>query len=308
MSYHVPVMVQEVVEGLIADISGTYLDATAGGGGHSQALLGALGAEGRLIAVDRDWEAVETARKRLAPDPRAEVWRGSFAELGELMRQREVRSLLGALFDLGVSSHQIDEPGRGFSYQEDGPLDMRMNPEEGQTAAELVAASSEEELADLIKRYGEERQARRVARSICWHRDQEALETTQALRRAIAATRPQILNKTLARVFQALRIAVNDELGQLQNGLEAVAAALDSGGRLVVIAYHSLEDRLVKRHFEKLIRGCICPPRIPVCICGLVPTFKKVGRKPLRAGEAEVRDNSRARSAVLRIYEKIEAD
>ena len=307
MDYHIPVMVAEVVTGLVADPNGAYVDATAGGGGHSWALLQALSPKGRLLAVDRDREAVAAARTRLAADTRAVVRRGRFADLSELLAQEGIGPLSGVLFDLGVSSHQIDAPARGFSYQADGPLDMRMDAEVGPTAAELIAGYSETELAELIARYGEERAARRIARSICRQQRIAPLTSTQALRQAVAATRPQMLNKTLARVFQALRIAVNDELGQLQAGLAAVEARLKPGGRLAVVAYHSLEDRLVKQHLAVLIRGCICPPRGPVCTCGRKPSFKRVGHKLQRASAAEVKQNTRARSAVLRIYEKIEA-
>ena len=306
MEYHIPVMVEEVVAGLVADLDGAYVDATAGGGGHSWALLQALGPKGRLLAVDRDREAVAATRARLAADTRAVVRRGRFAELSELLAQEGIGPLSGVLFDLGVSSRQIDASARGFSYQADGPLDMRMEAEVGPTAAELIAASSEDELAELIARYGEERGARRIARSICRQQQIEPLTTTQALRQAVAATRPQMLNKTLARVFQALRIAVNDELGQLQTGLVAMEQALKPGGRLAVLAYHSLEDRLVKQHLAALIRGCICPPRVPVCTCGRKPSFRRVSHKLQRASEAEVKQNTRARSAILRIYEKIE--
>ena len=299
-------MVEEVVAGLVADPDGAYVDATAGGGGHSWALLQALGPKGRLLAADRDREAIAVARARLAADTRAVVRRGRFAELSELLEQEGIGPLSGVLFDLGVSSHQIDASVRGFSYQADGPLDMRMDAEVGPTAAELIAACSEAELASLIARYGEERAARRIARSICRQQQLTPLTTTQALRQAIAATRPQILNKTLARVFQALRIAVNDELEQLQAGLAAVETELKPGGRLAVLAYHSLEDRLVKQHLAALMRGCICPPRVPVCTCGRKPSFKRVSHKLQRAGEAEVKQNTRARSAVLRIYEKTE--
>jgi 16S rRNA (cytosine1402-N4)-methyltransferase len=306
MAYHIPVMVEEMVAGLVADPDGAYVDATAGGGGHSWALLQALGPKGRLLAVDRDREAIAVARARLAADTRAVVRRGRFAELSQLLVQEGIGPLSGVLFDLGVSSHQIDAPVRGFSYQADGPLDMRMDAEVGPTAAELIAACSEAELASLIARYGEERAARRIARSICRQQQFAPLTTTQALRQAVAATRPQILNKTLARVFQALRIAVNDELEQLQAGLAAVETELKPGGRLAVLAYHSLEDRLVKQHLAALMRGCICPPRVPVCTCGRKPSFKRVSHKLQRAGEAEVKQNTRARSAVLRIYEKTE--
>ncbi len=305
MDYHIPVMVAEVVAGLVADPDGAYVDATVGGGGHSWALLQALGPKGRLLAVDRDREAVAAARARLAADTRVVVRQGCFAELSELLAQEGIGPLSGVLFDLGVSSHQIDVPARGFSYQADGPLDMRMDAEVGPTAAELIAACSEAEIAELIARYGEERAARRIARSICQQR-LAPLTTTQALRQAVAATRPQMLNKTLARVFQALRIAVNDELGQLQAGLAAVETELKPGGRLAVVAYHSLEDRLVKQHLATLMRGCICPPRVPVCTCGRQPSFKRVGHKLQKASEAEVKQNTRARSAILRIYAKTE--
>ena len=300
-------MVAEVIAGLVADPDGAYVDATAGGGGHSWALLQVLGPKGRLLAVDRDREAVAAARARLAADARAIVRQGRFAELSELLAQERIGPLSGILFDLGVSSHQIDAPARGFSYQADGPLDMRMDAEVGPTAAELIAGCSEAELAELIAHYGEERAARRIAHSIYRQQRLEPLTTTQALRQAVAATRPQLLNKTLARVFQALRIAVNDELGQLQAGLTAAEAVLKPGGRLVVLAYHSLEDRLVKQHCAALVRGCICPPRVPICACGRKPSFKRVEYKLQRASEAEVKQNTRARSAILRIYEKIEA-
>ena len=306
MAYHVPVMVEEVVAGLVADPDGAYVDATVGGGGHSWALLQALSPKGRLLAVDRDREAVAAARARLAADTRVVVRQGHFAELSELLAQEGIGPLSGVLFDLGVSSHQIDASARGFSYQADGPLDMRMDAEVGPTAAELIAACSEAELAELIARYGEERAARRIARSICQQQRLAPLTTTQALRQVVAATRPRMLNKTLARVFQALRIAVNDELGQLQAGLAAVETELKPGGRLAVMAYHSLEDRLVKQHLATLMRGCICPPRVPVCICGRKPSFKRVGHKLQKASEAEVKRNTRARSAILRIYAKTE--
>ena len=308
MEYHVPVMVEEVVAGLVVDPSGQYMDATAGGGGHSMAILQRLGPAGRLMAVDRDLEAVKVVRAKLVTDTRASVYHGTFAELGALALREALGPFCGVLFDLGVSSHQIDEPERGFSYREDGPLDMRMDGAVSRTAAEWVAESGERELAELIARYGEERQARRIARAICHQRKIEPLRTTGDLRRAVADTRPQMLNKTLARVFQALRIAVNDELGQLQEALQLTPPLLAPGGRLAVIAYHSLEDRLVKQSMAELEQGCVCPPRMPVCICGRQPSFRKVGRKAQKATVSEVGQNSRARSAVLRLYEKLEVD
>ena len=306
MSFHVPIMVQEVLQGLVVDPGGIYLDATAGGGGHSRAILQALNPEGYLIAVDRDMEAVAAARQALADYAgRFEVVHGSFAELPQLLAAREVQGVQGVLFDLGVSSHQVDEASRGFSYQEDGPLDMRMDPGREISAAELVARATEGELAQLIKQYGEERRARQIARSICRVRQRQGLETTADLRKAVEATRPRHLPKTLARVFQAFRIAVNDELEQLEKGLEAVSEILVPGGRAAVIAYHSLEDRLVKTRFAELVRGCICPPDLPVCACGRKPRFRSVLRKAQRASPDEVRINRRARSAILRVCEKI---
>jgi 16S rRNA (cytosine1402-N4)-methyltransferase len=308
MDFHVPVMVKQVVEGLATDPEGVYLDATAGGGGHSQALLEVLGEGGRLIALDRDPEAIQAVRERLGQDERVEVWQGCFAELETLLRQHGVEKLQGVLFDLGLSSHQIDEPGRGFSYRQDGPLDMRMDPTGGPTAEELIAQASEAELGRLIRECGEERQARQIARSICQWRRQQPLRRTADLRQAVLATRPQMPNKTLARVFQALRMAVNGELRQLEAGLDAACAALAPGGRLAVIAYHSLEDRLVKARLAPLMRGCRCPPRAPLCTCGGKPTFSKVLSRPRRPEAAEVQNNSRARSARLRLYERIEVN
>ena len=305
MHFHLPVMVEEVVTGLVADPRGAYLDATAGGGGHSRAILQTLEPEGRLVAVDRDREAVQETRQALAEfGDRAVVLQGSFGELRQVLEAAQVPHLHGALFDLGVSSHQIDEGGRGFSYQQEGPLDMRMDRQAGASAAAVIAGAAEEELARWIKEYGEERQARRIARSICQVRER-GMQTTADLREAVERTRPSHLPKTLARVFQALRITVNDELGQLEQGLGAAEERLVRGGRMAVIAYHSLEDRLVKRRFAERLRGCSCPPAIPVCVCGRQPSFRAVYRKPRRASPDEVRANRRARSAVLRVYERL---
>jgi 16S rRNA (cytosine1402-N4)-methyltransferase len=307
MVFHVPVMVDEVVRGLVVDPEGIYLDATVGGGGHSRAILAGLRGRGRLIAVDRDSEAVREAEKCLkAWGGKALVMRGTFASLKELLTRQGVESLHGVLFDLGVSSHQIDQPDRGFSFREDGPLDMRMDPDQGIPASSWIIQNlSEEALAQVIEKYGEERQSRRIARSICRLFEERGMATTADLRRAVELTRPRMVNKTLARVFQALRIAVNDELGQLEEGLNAAIELLLPGGRLAVIAYHSLEDRAVKTKLNELVRGCVCPPKVPVCVCGRRPTFKKVQRRPLRARADEVRRNRRARSAVLRTYEKL---
>ena len=243
MVFHVPVMAEEVVAGLVGDPQGTYVDATAGGGGHSQVMLRELGSQGRLVAIDRDPEAVARVREDLQ-DERLAVVCGRFGELRQILAEQGVSEMDGVLFDLGVSSHQIDQASRGFSYQQEGPLDMRMELGVGMSAAELIEQSSAEDLSRLLAEYGEERQARRIARAIC---QAPSMRTTAELRKAVESTRPKHLPKTLARVFQALRIAVNGELDQLERGLEMGIGMLRPGGRLGVIAYHSLEDRLVKR-------------------------------------------------------------
>ncbi len=306
MSYHVPVLCNAVVEYLAIEPGGIYLDATAGGGGHSAALLHALDSGATVWVVDRDADAIEQATRTLAGDERARVRRASFAELGALLEAEGVCNLSGVLFDLGVSSHQIDAAHRGFSYRSAGPLDMRMDSTQGRTAADIIGAASEKELLQIVRDFGEERRAGAVAKSIVRMRSGAPLQTTDDLRRAVENTRPQMLNKTLARVFQAFRIAVNGELDQLSDGLAAVAGRLAVGGRLAVIAYHSLEDRLVKQGLAERMRGCICPPRMPVCACGRKPEFAKVDRGRIKPSADEIANNSRARSAVLRVFEKIE--
>ena len=309
MAYHVPVMVEEVVTGLVTDPSGVYVDATAGGGGHAEALLRALGERGHLLACDRDAAAVNEAGRRLDPyRGRATFLQCAFSSLtrsaAPLLDRLERSGVEGVLFDLGVSSHQIDEPGRGFSYHQDGPLDMRMDRGEGEPAEQLLARIREADLVELIRRYGEERQAGRIARAICRSRDEGRMETTAHLARAIETTGPQRPTKTLARVFQALRIAVNDELAELEKGIEAAIDLLMPDGRLAVIAYHSLEDRIVKRRMGELVKGCICPPDLPACACGLRPTFRRIGPGRRPAAE-ELAANPRSRSATLRLFEKI---
>lgn len=293
-------MVAEVVAGLVGDPQGTYVDATAGGGGHSRAILKELGPQGRLVAIDRDPEAVAQVRGELE-DARVAVVCGRFGELVQILARQGVGEVDGVLFDLGVSSHQIDLASRGFSYQQEGPLDMRMEPGVGLSAAELIVQSGPDELARVLGEYGEERQARRIARAIC---QAPSMRTTGELRRAVESVRPRHLPKTLARVFQALRIAVNGELDQLARGLEAAIALLRPEGRLGVIAYHSLEDRLVKQTFAPLVKACTCPPQIVLCVCGGKARFKKVATQTKRASAAELGHNRRARSASLRLFEK----
>lgn len=302
-------MVESVVANLVGDPSGLFLDATAGGGGHVRAILDKLEPDGRVIALDKDIDAINhLGQLRQSFGDCLEIVHGDFADIGRMVSEREgERPLAGALFDLGVSSHQIDTATRGFSYHQDGPLDMRMDCSSGVPAAQLLARVSEADLVGLIKQYGEERSARRIARSICRRRDAgEGMATTGQLRGAVAATGPKHLTKTLARVFQALRIAVNGELQRLSDGLDGVISALAPGGRLAVISYHSLEDRLVKVKLAELMKGCICPPRLTICACGRRPQFRSLSRKPIQAEESEVASNRRGRSARLRVYEKLD--
>ena len=299
-------MVSEVVTGLVNDHAGVYVDATAGGGGHSRAILKRLAPAGRLIAIDRDPEAIARLHQ-IAREfgSRMAIRHGNFRDLPVLVEEAaEATAVSGILFDLGVSSHQIDEPGRGFSYRSNGLLDMRMDSSAGIPAVDLLAKVSETDLGDLIRRYGEERLARRIARAICNRRDRDGMRSTADLRAAVESTHPQMPNKTLARVFQALRIAVNDELKALESALGSAMEILKRKGRLAVISYHSLEDRLVKSALAPALKGCTCPPRLPVCGCGGRPSFRTVHRRRT-ATPAETAANPRARSAGLRIFEKM---
>lgn len=288
------------------------VDGTLGDGGHAEAWLERSGPDGRLLGLDRDREALAEAARRLAPfGERVELVHASFRELAAVLAARGIERVDAILLDLGVSSHQLDEPRRGFRFGETGgaktPLDMRMDPSTSPSAAELLAAASESELADFFARYGELPGARRLARAIVAARADAPIRTASDLLRVIEAAgvgrgrrhHPATL------VFQALRIAVNDELAALDEVLEAAPKLLAAGGRLCVIAYHSLEDRIVKRKLQQLERGCICPPKAPVCTCGRRPSLRRLQRRPIRPSSAEVARNPRARSARLRGAERL---
>jgi 16S rRNA (cytosine1402-N4)-methyltransferase len=306
--YHVPVMLEEVLSLLAVTPGGTYLDCTLGGGGHARAVLDALGPSGRLVGLDRDADALAAAGY-LAPDPRVSLAAGGYDHLDQVLRELGIGAVDGVLFDLGVSSHQLDEPGRGFSYHADGPLDMRMDQGGELTAARLLASASEEELAHILWTYGEERFSRRIAAAVVRAREREPLTTTGRLVEVIRGALPAGVGLAgphpARRTFQALRIAVNDELGRLPRGLAAAVAALAPGGRVVVIAYHSLEDRIVKQYFARLARSCVCPPGLPVCRCGHRPSLRLVTKKPVTPGFREVQMNPRSRAAKLRAAEKL---
>ncbi len=290
---------------------GVYLDGTLGGGGHTEAILQATEPDGKVIGLDQDDEALAAASQRLKPfGERFCPIRANFAEMEQVLAAEGIAGLDGVLLDIGVSSHQLDEPDRGFSYMQDGPLDMRMDRRGGQTAADLVAELSESELANLIYRYGEEKFSRRIARRIVEQRAQTPIESTKQLAELISAAIPAAQRRKekqhpAKRTFQALRIAVNDELGVLERGLVAAFASLKSGGRLSVITFHSLEDRIVKNYFAGLAKGCECPPEFPVCVCGKQPQALLITRHPQTATEDELQSNPRARSAKLRTVEKL---
>ncbi|RMF24582.1 MAG: 16S rRNA (cytosine(1402)-N(4))-methyltransferase RsmH [Deltaproteobacteria bacterium] len=309
--WHEPVLAAEVVELLRPRAGGRYVDATVGDGGHAEKILEASAPGGRLLACDRDPEALERAASRLAGfGDRVELAQATFDDLPHLLAERGWRDGAdGILLDLGVSSRQLDEARRGFSFSADGPLDMRMNPAEGASAADLLRELSERELAELLRRYGEERAARRIAREICRARRQAPITRTRELREAVvrAGVRGRPGHDPATRTFQALRIAVNDELGQLERFLARGWSLLRPGGRLAILSYHSLEDRLVKRAFAEWAADCVCPPEQPVCTCSKRAEVRLVTRRKRKPSPAEVERNPRARSAGLRVVERLGA-
>ncbi len=302
---HRPVLVDEAMEALNIQPAGVYIDATFGRGGHSQALLARLGPEGRLIALDRDPEAVRAARA--VQDPRLEAVHSRFSRLAEAARVRGVERVDGVLFDLGVSSPQLEDAARGFSFRLEGPLDMRMDPGEGMSAGQWLAQATEREIGEVVKRYGEERFAKQIARAIVAARARQPITTTRQLAAIVAqAVRTREPGQDPAtRTFQALRIFINQELEELPLGLAQALELLKPGGRLVVISFHSLEDRIVKRFLQAAARPAGVPARLPLRADELpAPRARIVGR-PVRPGPAEVAANPRARSAILRTAERL---
>ena len=310
--HHRPVLLAECLKGLNIRPQGTYLDGTLGGGGHSSQILKALGEGGRLYGIDRDPQALSAAIARIR-DQRFTPVRGNFHDARALLNQLGVQALDGALLDLGVSSHQLDARERGFSYHDDGPLDMRMDPEQPLSAKEIVNTWDAADISRVLREYGEEKWAVQIARVLCDRRRERPIETSVQLVDIIDAAVPRKVrardgSHPARRTFQALRIAVNDELEPLGEALNDLAALLAPGGRLCVIAFHSLEDRIVKNTFRSLADPCTCPRSLPVCVCGRRPTVRLITRKPITAGADELAENPRARSATLRILEKLEAD
>lgn len=305
---HISVLLHETVDSLNVRPDGIYVDGTAGGAGHSKEIAKRLDPEkgGRLIALDRDPEAVAAASERLAGLP-AEAVHADFADMRRVLSERGIEKVQGIMLDLGVSSHQLDVAERGFSYHSDAPLDMRMSGE-GISAKDIVNEYSYESLRTILYDYGEEKFAPAIAKNIIKAREIQPIETTLQLAEIVKASVPQRVRREknpCKKTFQAIRIEVNDELGQLDSALDTAFDLLDKGGRLAVITFHSLEDRMVKRRFAQFVQGCTCPPEFPQCVCGKTPDGRLVFRKPVTACEEELAVNNRSRSAKLRVIEKI---
>ena len=304
--FHKSVMLNECIEMLDVKSDGIYVDGTVGGAGHSTEIAKRLGENGRLIAFDRDPDAIAAATERLA-GYNATVVKSNFSQMKDVLNEMNIEEVDGILLDLGVSSHQLDKGERGFSYHADAALDMRMS-QEGISAADIVNTYSKDELAKILFEYGEEKFAWRIAEGIINARSVKPLETTGELADIVKESVPAKVRREknpCKKTFQAIRIAVNGELDHLSQGLDAAFELLKPGGRIAVITFHSLEDRMVKQKFAALCRGCICNPDFPQCICGRTPKAKLVNRKPIEAGREELEENNRSRSARLRVLERI---
>jgi len=305
--HHIPVMPEEAVAALNIKPDGVYVDGTAGGGGHSIEIAKRLQC-GRLICIDKDPQAVAAASERLREHPQVRVTQGDFADLPDILDRMKIGGADGILLDLGISSHQVDVPERGFSYHQDGPLDMRMAAD-GKSAADLLMVLPERELADIFRKYGEEKFSGRIAKKIVSERSNKPIETTLELVDIIRGSIPAAARREgghpAKRVFQALRIAVNGELESLRVCLDAAFDRLNPGGRFAVISFHSLEDRMVKQAFAQYAKGCACPPDFPICVCAKKPRGRLIGKKPQTASGKELEQNSRSASAKLRVIEKL---
>ncbi len=306
-SPHIPIMVDAVVSHLITDPNGIYLDGTLGFGGHAEAILSKLTPSGQYIGLDADPYALEFSKKRLSVHQALlTLHHVNYRDFPEVLTSMGVPQVTGLFFDIGFSSYQIDSRDRGFSFQYDAPLDMRFNPHQSLSAKELLNSSSENEIGVIIKEFGEEKNWRKISRSIAEASKNGNMETTFHLKDAVTAvTNPRFANKTLARVFQGIRIYINDELGSLKIALKSSLKYLSVGGRIGIISFHSLEDRIVKKFFQAHSITCICPKAYPVCICDTKPEFKIINRKAIVPTAEELAVNSRARSAKLRFAERI---
>ena len=308
---HEPVLLGECIENLNIKPDGIYVDGTLGGAGHASAICAQLSEAGTLIGIDRDSDALTAAKERLAAFPARKLFvQDNYANIASVLEELHIEKIDGALLDLGVSSFQLDNPERGFSYMQDAPLDMRMDQSATFSAYDVVNTYSKEDLTEIISRYGEERWSSRIASFICERRKKEGpLTTTSELVDVIKAAIPASARRQgphpAKRTFQAIRIEVNDELGQLGRAADAFCDVLAPQGRLCIITFHSLEDRIIKQHFAKRADPCICPPELPVCVCGRKADVRKVTKKPITPSAEELERNPRARSAKLRVLEKL---
>ena len=307
--YHVSVLLQECLDGLDIKPDGIYVDGTLGGAGHSSQIAKRL-TTGRLIGIDRDPVALKAAGERLKPyEKNVTLVHSNFCEIAQVLKDLDIPGVDGILLDLGVSSPQLDDGARGFSYMADAPLDMRMNNEDTLTAEIVVNTWSQEELKRILYTYGEERYAPQIASAICRRREERPIKTTLELVDIIRSAMPPAALREkqhpAKRSFQAIRIAVNDELGSVEKVMADAIPCLNPGGRLAVITFHSLEDRIVKTSMAEAAKGCTCPPQFPVCVCGNKPKVKLISRKPIVASKEELEANPRSRSAKLRVCEKL---
>lgn len=307
--HHVSVLLEECIEGLTIKPDGIYVDGTLGGAGHSSRIAASL-TTGRLIGIDRDPVALKAAGERLKPyADRVTLVHSNFCEIKQVLQDLNIDGVDGILLDLGVSSPQLDDGARGFSYMADAPLDMRMNSEDSLTAHTVVNTWPQEELKRILYTYGEERYSPQIAAAICRRREEKPIETTlelvDVIRSAMPAAALREKQHPAKRSFQAIRIAVNDELGSVEKVMRDAIPALNPGGRLAIITFHSLEDRIVKQGMADAAKGCTCPPNFPVCVCGKKPKVKIISRKPITSTDEELERNPRARSAKLRVCEKI---
>ena len=304
---HITVLLNETVESVLTDPNGTYIDCTLGGGGHTSLLLSRLSEKGRVIAIDRDDVALENARKKLN-DPRLTLVKSNFSEIGQIAEEYAPEGVDGILADLGISSPQVDDPARGFSYSADAYLDMRMDQTQAFTAHDLVNTYTRDDLVRILRDYGEERFAGRIADKIIRAREVKTIDTTAELTAIVAAAMPKQNKKEghpCKRTYQAIRIEVNSELSSISAMIEGGIPKLKSGGHMSIISFHSLEDRIVKNAFQREENPCTCPKDFPICVCGKKPTVKVLTRTPMSPTEADINENNRAHSANLRVCEKL---
>ena len=303
-THHQPVLLDTTIQKLISDSEGIYIDCTLGFGGHTSKILSRLSSRGQILCFDQDSNAIDYCRNRFEKDSRVRIFQNNFRSLKTVVKAQGLQNKInGILFDLGLSSFQIDNPEKGFSFQSSGPLDMRFGCDTSMTAFDIINHQSQHEIADIIYQYGEERQSRKIAKKIIESRKIKEISTTDELTKIIRSVSNNV--KTLARVFQALRIAVNDEMNALEEALKSAKSILKTHGRIVVISYHSLEDRIVKHFFRQSASSCVCPSNFPICQCNKSKEMKIITRKPIIPTKDEITNNVRARSAKLRVAEKI---